>query len=830
MNDLGRPSASGRRSQWTLALIGAALMLALAGVAWLQSQSIQLLNATVAYKGDNAVWGVFQFESEYLRVRRLLEAVAFHPTPEHQDMLQQRYEIFVSRVRLVDPERTSDVMHALPAQRRVIDAVNGFIAFADPYLSQGAVQAADPQIWRQLVERFAVLEVPIHDLSLDMLHSVADQTGLRNQTVREQNRMAIGLTVFQSLLTLLFAVVAVRQLRALQRRRSRLEELALGLQDARAEAEQASRAKTAFLANMSHELRTPFNGLLGMLSLLQRTRLDDEQADYLRTARESGEHLLTILNDVLDISKLESGRIEITPRRTDLQRMLVELDALMGSQARMRRLDWQIDVADGLPRWALVDDIRLKQVLFNLIGNALKFTPRGGVRLVLAPLAEPAPELTDPAPSAPQAPRWSLAVHDTGIGMDTATLDRLFRRFAQGDETINRRYGGTGLGLEISRSLARMMGGDISVRSVPGEGSVFTIELPLLTLPEDTGGTGADAAGPLLRTPERAPLDALNSLLARTPPMPSTSDPITAVPAVPATGSVISGAQGGSTPISLDILVADDHPVNRKLMQALLGSLGHRVTCCDDGAQALDTIRQRAYDLVLMDVHMPVMDGLAATRAIRLLGGERGHQRIVALTADAFTESRERVREAGMDDFLAKPVQLHDVEALLERHFPTPTPAPVLAPVLAPAPMSAPALASAPAEAAAPPVRRSGLRFKRGEVARLLDLETIAEVCVAITVPGFQGLLGSFLAPDSASLAELQVALQSAESEPLYRAAHKVKGAAANLGLRQISRIAAELEDAAATGADLDRDARRADLDAELVRTRAACTRMGWLA
>ncbi len=801
MIEAGRVSRSSRTGNWALLLIGIVLLLAFAGVGWLQAQSISLLNATVRYKGDNAVWSVFQLETEHLRLRQLVQPMALHPEAGRLDAIQQRYEIFVSRVNLAEPERTRDVTPLLPVQHTVRAALNEFVAFADPLLSLGATPPLDTRTWAEIDTRLARLEGLIHDLSLQMLHTVADQTSQRNQAVRDQNRMAIGLTVFQCLLTLLFAVFVVRQLRMLQNRRQRLEELAVNLQEARNDAEQASRAKSAFLANMSHELRTPFNGLLGMLSLLQSSRLDFEQIEHLRTARESGEHLLTILNDVLDISKLESGRIEIEPRVTDLHRLLADIDALMAPQARARHLQWAVEGADLLPRWVLLDDIRFKQVLYNLIGNALKFTAQGGVTLRLervTAVAATAPDTAElAADQSPPAPdRFRLSICDTGIGMDALTLQRLFRRFAQGDETINRRYGGTGLGLEISRTLARMMGGDISVRSAPGQGSVFTVELPLQALP--------------------APVDAAV--------LPAAASPAPA-----------DDAQARSTE-PLDVLVVDDHPVNRKLMQALLRRLGHRVGLCENGAQAVAEVQRMRYDIVLMDVHMPVMDGLAATLAIRQLGGAASRQRIVALTADAFSDSRERVLAAGMDDFLAKPVQLHDIEALLRRHFGARAEVPAAAET-APAPLVAesPDAAAPAAEAAAVPAlpkppKPPRVRFRRGDAARLLDLESIAEVCVGVSLAGYQSLLGGFLADESGSIAELLAVLREHDAAQVRAAAHKFKGAAASLGLRQLADTARELESQGEALTAEQASASAVQLDAELTQARALCMRMGLLA
>lgn len=288
-------------------------------------------------------------------------------------------------------------------------------------------------------------------------------------------------------------------------------------------------------------------------------------------------------------------------------------------------------------------------------------------------------------------------------------------------------------------------------------------------------------------------------------------------------------------PRPLEVLVTDDHPVNRKFIHALLAQLGHRVSFAEDGQQALDQVRQHRYDLVLMDVHMPVLDGLAATRAIRGLGGEAARTRIVALTADAFTESRQRVFDAGMDDFLAKPVQIEEIEQLFKRHFgargriegPVPAPLPPAPPESLPPHVAAPVPSppvSLPATGAVP--RR---RFRKGDAARVLDLEAIGEVCMAVSISGYGSLLSGFLADESGTLAELLDVLQRADASRLKAAGHKLKGAAANLGLRELAATAREIEQGG-DSLDAGQCARLHErLTDEFETTRALCQRMGWV-
>ncbi|MGY0193472.1 response regulator [Leptothrix sp. BB-4] len=791
---LAEPATGRLRSdglgRWPTLLAGV-LLAVFAGVAWVQSQSLALLNGTVQYQGDNLVWSFYQVESEFEKLRAQTRELAFDPSPAKVEALQTRFELFVSRTSLIEPERTELMLLRLPLQAQVLQQVHAFVEEADRLIGPDAPPPPlDAAFWHALEARLAPLGGPIHELSLQANRGIAEQVAARNDAVRQQNRIAIGLTVFQSLLTLLFAFVVVRQVRALQQRRVHLEALAVNLQEARLEAEQASRAKSAFLANMSHELRTPFNGLLGMLSLLQRSSLDSTQADYLQTARESGEHLLGILNDVLDISKLESGRLEISTAPTSLQRVLGDVRSVMSPQAQAKGLGWHVTLAADVPGWVDTDAKRLKQILFNLVGNALKFTERGEVSLVVDCLA------ADARQGRPE-PLLRLRVSDTGIGMDAQTLSRLFQRFSQGDETINRRYGGTGLGLEISRSLAQMMDGDIQVESRPGAGSVFTLVLPMRLAQAPTDDAEAVV-------PDSGWRDSVSAAAAD----PSVDDPLARQP--------------------LDVLVTDDHPVNRKFIHALLAQLGHQVSFAEDGQQALERVRAHRYDLVLMDVHMPVMDGIAATRAIRALDGEAARTRIVALTADAFTESRQRVFDAGMDDFLAKPVQVEEIEQLLKRHYGAR--GRIEPPARAPIPAIAPAQAANPEPVAPTPPAAPRRRFRKGDAGRVLDLEAIGEVCVAVSVSGYGSLLGGFLADESGTLADLLEVLRLADVARLKAAGHKLKGAAANLGLRELAATAREIEQGGETF-DAEQCAELlVRLTDEFETARAICTRMGWVA
>jgi len=367
-------------------------------------------------------------------------------------------------------------------------------------------------------------------------------------------------------------------------------------------AEAANVAKGQFLATMSHELRTPMSGVIGMLDLLMINGLSDDQSERASIALGSARQLLTILNDILDFSKLEMGQvvIEIIPFHTS--RMIRELHLLFGGWAvdKGLRLSW--DVAPGMPTWLMGDPTRIRQVLINLVGNALKFTEGGEVAVHMS------------YGSNRLGGELRFEVRDTGIGLSEDAQGQIFQRFVQADASMSRRFGGTGLGLAISKELVELMNGDIGVTSQEGHGSTFwfTIEAPEST----TLALEASDSNP------RA-----------------------------------------LAPVSLRVLVADDHPVNRMIVEAYLTLAGHEVVLVDDGAQAVQAVNGQAFDLVLMDIHMPVMDGLTAMRLIRALPSPLCDIPIVALTANAMAGDRDGYLDQGMNGYVAKPV---DRRLLLE--------------------------------------------------------------------------------------------------------------------------------------------------------------------
>jgi PAS domain S-box-containing protein len=412
-------------------------------------------------------------------------------------------------------------------------------------------------------------------------------------------------------------IVRVATLRNIDERKAVEDALA----SAKSAAEHASRAKSEFLANMSHEIRTPMHGIIGTADLLLRSELDSRQRDYATMLRSTATGLLTIINDILDVSKLEVGKLALEAIDFDLESVIRESVGFLVPVAEKKGLGLDVTIDKRVCRDFHGDPTRLRQVLLNLIGNAVKFTERGVVSVVVG-----SPEVVA------GGTRLRVEVRDTGIGFTDDVRRRLFDKFTQADQSIARRFGGTGLGLTISKHLVEAMGGEIDAESRPGEGSRFwfTIEL-------------AAATGKIARTPV------------------ATAAPESASEPVQAVAPVASGAGQGKR-----ILVAEDIYINQVIAAELLGGEGYAFDIAQNGREAFEAARDRPYALVLMDIHMPEVDGLEATRLIRALPGDNGRVPIIAVTADAMAGVREQCLAAGMDDFLAKPFEAEALFAILE--------------------------------------------------------------------------------------------------------------------------------------------------------------------
>ncbi|NUP97267.1 MAG: response regulator [Planctomycetaceae bacterium] len=366
-------------------------------------------------------------------------------------------------------------------------------------------------------------------------------------------------------------------------------------------AESSNRAKSEFLANMSHEFRTPLNGIVGMTELLSETHLTVEQRECVDMTRSSATHLLALISDILDLSKIEAGKVTIEKLPIRVRGVVGNVGMLMSRLAAAKGLPLTVEIAPEVPEWIEGDPTRLRQVLLNLTSNAVKFTEKGGVQLTLRP--------------GPTRRTLQFEVRDSGIGIAPDKLGAVFEKFTQADATTTRRFGGTGLGLSIVRELAQLMGGDVRVASKVGEGSVFTLELPLVeTVAEERGCT--ESCEPTLRA-------------------------------------------------GLRVLVAEDNAVNWRVLEVQLRRLGCLPELAPDGEQAFQRAQAADFDIVLMDCQMPVLDGFEATRKIRALAGPRGQVPIVALTANALTGDRDRCLSNGMNGYLTKPVRREDLARVL---------------------------------------------------------------------------------------------------------------------------------------------------------------------
>jgi len=495
--------------------------------------------------------------------------------------------------------------------------------------------------------------------------------------------------------------------------------LALAMEEARRASDEASRAKSSFLANMSHEIRTPLNGVIGLGELLRLTGMDAQQTDYVTKILQSSRALLAILNDVLDLAKVEAGGMEFEQLPFELAAVLDELAATAAPMAQKKGLELSFNVADGTPRCVAGDRLRLLQVMLNLIGNAIKFTERGSVTVSIAAAG------VDAGAGAAVAQHWlRFCVSDTGIGLSPEAQARIFSPFSQAEASTTRRFGGTGLGLSISRRLTEGMGGRIEVRSEPGQGSTFCVYLPLEPAP-DFASAPAQAAIALGRDEFR-------------------------------------GAR---------VLVAEDNAINREVIERLLRYAGIEVSLAATGREALQLLRGReaAPDLIIMDVQMPDMDGLTATRALR---GEGRDLPVVAFTAGVFAAERELCKAAGMSDFIAKPIDVDELAAVLTRWL---------------------------------PARGAGLAPQADEenppaAAQDFDFPGIA---LDQALPRFLGrrdvlarARDAFLGQHGASPERLAQLNAESDWAQMARIAHALKGAAGNLGALELAARALELEQA----------------------------------
>lgn len=558
--------------------------------------------------GGDAVWHAYKLDRDTVQMRSYLaqpEAVL--------SGLRLRFELFYSRLTLMRQGDVTELVAQIPAAVDLIDEIEARIEALDDAIARLA--SLEMESRQDLEQRLEVLGNRTERLVIAINGYLAESATHERRQLQWLYGLLLVLILAMSFAALLVAIMLFREARDNAAARRDLETLSHELQATARRAESASRAKSEFLATVSHEIRTPLNGVIGMSDLLLAEPLEEGPRQYAATIHDSANLLLGLINELLDFSKIEAGRLDLEYQPLSLAALVEGSVSIFAARAESRGIGLEARVSEALPPWVMGDPARLRQVLLNLVSNAVKFTDQG--RVVLEASLEDDETLR-------------LEVRDSGCGIPAEQRERIFEPFRQGDASTARRFGGTGLGLAISRRLIDAMGGSIEMLSEPGVGSRFWCLLPL-------------------------------------------------VPAAEPAQAVATGRAELGQPQGARLLVVEDNPVNQRVAQAMLERLGCRVSLTDSGEEALALTRRHSFDLIFMDVQMPDMDGLEVTRRLRQRHGWPATVPIVAMTAGGPGGERARCLAAGMNGYLTKPLLQEALLEVLRRHLGGSAMAPTLA-------------------------------------------------------------------------------------------------------------------------------------------------------